>query len=236
MSLIEIYGNIQNQIKQESPPAWTQEAYRPPHSKYMLCWSCGGDTPCWGVPPVQTWERGIPHQLDGVPSCPDLGRGYPRPDLGSGTPHQLDGVAPPPRYELTDKLKILPFPILRMRAVINRIGTKRVYSVGVDVVIFRRGPVPWLVHPAQRKRGRTRTAASAPTACSVQPSAKKFSYLTFHSDMERSRSVKSHSQRRIIGWFLVAPAFVKWWTTETMVQAWHNADKHYLFNNKGCFH
>ena len=42
--------------EQESPPAWTQEAYRPPCSKYTLCWSGGGTpggAPCQGgVPQV----------------------------------------------------------------------------------------------------------------------------------------------------------------------------------------
>ena len=39
---------------QESPSAWTQEAYRPPRSKYSLCcsvWREGrGTYPGWGVP------------------------------------------------------------------------------------------------------------------------------------------------------------------------------------------
>ena len=28
-----------SKYKQENPPAWTQEAYRPPRSKCLLCWS-----------------------------------------------------------------------------------------------------------------------------------------------------------------------------------------------------
>ena len=36
-------------IIQESPPAWTQEAYHPPCSKYSLC------CPNWVPPPILTW-------------------------------------------------------------------------------------------------------------------------------------------------------------------------------------
>ena len=53
--------------EQESPPAWTQEAYRPPRSKYTLCCSC------WGVPRVGT-PAGGRGTLGG---CPPAG-GYPR--------------------------------------------------------------------------------------------------------------------------------------------------------------
>ena len=37
--------------KQESPPVWTQEAYRPPHSKCSLCWWGGTPSSHGGVPP-----------------------------------------------------------------------------------------------------------------------------------------------------------------------------------------
>ena len=50
--------------KQESPPAWTQEAYRPWRIKYSICYMR------WGTPP---------------------GRGTPQPDLMGGT---LGGVSP----------------------------------------------------------------------------------------------------------------------------------------------
>ena len=62
----------------------------------------GGEVPHVGYPP--------PYQLDGVP--PISWTGYP-PLAGWGTPppHQLDRVPPPPpRCELTDKLKTLPSP------------------------------------------------------------------------------------------------------------------------------
>ena len=49
--------NSVNPIKQENPPAWTQEAYRPPRSKYTLCCSGGRGTPppvSWmGYPPLR---------------------------------------------------------------------------------------------------------------------------------------------------------------------------------------
>ena len=97
-------------VKQESPPAWTQEAHRPPCSECSLCWSV-------------SWRKGVPHPVldggrGGTPSSPGLGGtlGYPRPDLGGGTPLSagwgtpiliLDGVplsaewgTPPSRPEM----------------------------------------------------------------------------------------------------------------------------------------
>ena len=66
----------------------------------------------WGTP---HWNLGwrTPH--------PDLGWGTPDWDLGQGTPSQTwDGVPPSPlRCGLTNKLKTVPSPILRMQAVIN---------------------------------------------------------------------------------------------------------------------
>ena len=57
------------QIWQESPPAWTQEAYRLP-------------------PAALSPDRGVPHRVltGGTPSNPDRGRGYPHPVLGRGYP------------------------------------------------------------------------------------------------------------------------------------------------------
>ena len=49
-----IYKNgikIKNKVEQESPPAWTQEAYRPPCSKYSLCCPVLADPPPAGWPP-----------------------------------------------------------------------------------------------------------------------------------------------------------------------------------------
>ena len=78
--------------KQESPPAWTQEAYHPPCSKYSLC------CPNWvpprpGYPPARVSPRldlsGYPPRLDLAgypPGCPMafwemlqsiMGYGYP---------------------------------------------------------------------------------------------------------------------------------------------------------------
>ena len=60
--------------EQESPPAWTQEAYRPRRIKYLLSYpGCGGGTggtPSLArVPPILTWMGG------GVtPFCSDLAR------------------------------------------------------------------------------------------------------------------------------------------------------------------
>ena len=66
-------------MQQESPPAWTQEAYRPRRIKYSICF------PKWGTPSRSNWGRGI---QGGVPP----GRGFPQPGLMGGT----QGRVPPP--------------------------------------------------------------------------------------------------------------------------------------------
>ena len=76
-----VHHTIKLHQQQESPSAWTQEAYRPARSKYML-WCSGwgvtlpGGTPCWRG---RTPGRG--HILLGYPPSPgwggDLGWGYP---------------------------------------------------------------------------------------------------------------------------------------------------------------
>ena len=74
-----VFKSSDNIEEQESPPAWTQEAYRPPCSKYSLC------CPNW-VPPRQgTPQPGYP--LARVPPQP----GYPP---SQGTP---PGRVPPAR-------------------------------------------------------------------------------------------------------------------------------------------
>ena len=96
----------------------------------------------WGGYPIQSWWWGVP----GVPPSPSRpGWGYPgyphHPDLGWGTPTQTwEGVPPPPLRPgmgyppqtwdglppptSVDRLKILPSPILWMRAVIINTGNK----------------------------------------------------------------------------------------------------------------
>ena len=100
-----------------------QEAYRPPRSRCSLCPRSGG----YPVP-----GPGGPHPdlVGGVPWVPPSrpGMGYPpppRPGMGYSPPpsQTWDGVPPPdltgypPRCGLTNKLKTVPSPILRMRAV-----------------------------------------------------------------------------------------------------------------------
>ena len=48
--------------KQKSPPAWTQKAYRPPHSKCSLCCSALGTpaSPGMGYPPPPVTWMGVP--------------------------------------------------------------------------------------------------------------------------------------------------------------------------------
>ena len=103
--------------KQESPPAWTQEAYRPPRSKYTLCCCSWGVPPSWpgtwiegGFPPILLTRGGVSHPVDsrgnppswpemGVPPCPDLWWGNSLSSPEMGVPHVLTGQGtPPPRH------------------------------------------------------------------------------------------------------------------------------------------
>ena len=84
-------------LKQESPPAWPQEAYHPPRIKYLLCCSVSGggypvlaravpqSCPSWGVPQSYSFHgagTGHPHH----------GLGYPHLELGY--PLARTGVPP----------------------------------------------------------------------------------------------------------------------------------------------
>ena len=102
---------VWQQIKQESPPAWTKEAYCPPRSKSSLCPRSGG------VPRPRSWGYPIPgpggypvpglgctpSQVRGGVSHPDLVRGVPRvppsrPGMGYPSPLPRPGMGylPPP--------------------------------------------------------------------------------------------------------------------------------------------
>ena len=81
------------QNKPESPPAWTQEAYRPQRIKYSICYPrwgtsprpglTGGGYPRWGTPSQVWWGWGLPEV------------GYP---LGRGTPSQVRQGVPKVGY------------------------------------------------------------------------------------------------------------------------------------------
>ena len=87
----------------------------------------------WGTPyPDLRWDTPLPRPEMGYPlprpemgytPYPDLRWGTPHLDLGRGTPLPRPEMGyPPPRPLLpasVDRLKILPFPILRMHAVIK---------------------------------------------------------------------------------------------------------------------
>ena len=90
-------------LLQESPPAWTQEAYRPPCSEYSFCCPTrvppppgGGGVPDPGTPPgggvrVPPWGRGVPD-----PGTPRGGTwpGYPPGGLGTPPGGYLTRVPP----------------------------------------------------------------------------------------------------------------------------------------------
>ena len=80
------------------PPIQTWLGYPPPHT--IKTW------PGYPLPTIQTW---LGYSPPPPPSRPDR-----------GTP------PPPSRCELTNKLKTVPFPILRMRAVISNFDHSRI--------------------------------------------------------------------------------------------------------------
>ena len=99
------YCAINTKIKQESP-VWTQEGYRPQHSKCLLCWSVfwwgGGRWRERGSHPVFDGAYPIPSWMGGTLSSPEwgdtsssLGWGIPNPLSMGGIPIQsLMGVPP----------------------------------------------------------------------------------------------------------------------------------------------
>ena len=85
---------ILKQCKQESPPAWTQEAYRPPCSEYSFCCPILADPPPWLTPPTPPgWLTWLPWLTDPPPPAdwPDP------PSAGWLTP-------PPPRLDWPPQL------------------------------------------------------------------------------------------------------------------------------------
>ena len=89
---------------QESPPAWTQDAYRPLRIKCSLCWRgvpsprSGGGVPrprSWGGTPSQVRREGTLSQVRGGYPIPGL-EGVPHPDLVRGVVPQV----PPPGPEM----------------------------------------------------------------------------------------------------------------------------------------
>ena len=72
-----------------------------------------------GPPPHPDLDLGPPHpELDLGPPLPRLGTPPTRTWTWDPPYPDLDLGPPPPRCELTNKLKTVPSPILRMRAVI----------------------------------------------------------------------------------------------------------------------
>ena len=140
----ETQGRHHQMFKQGSPPAWTQEAYHPPRSKYSLC--CFGSRGGGGsriqpdggrVPPgrrldgkhlLPRWRLdGVPPprwRLDGVPPCIGEGwMGVPTPPVDRHTDRQTYG-------------KLLPSLVLRTRAV--NMGTSLPTKKNVRPPIFLR--------------------------------------------------------------------------------------------------
>ena len=98
-SIIKCLLSIYEQ--QDSPPAWTQEAYWPRCIKYSICCPVpgGGGTPP-RVPPILTWLGGTPSW--GVPYLR-----YPHPDPWSELPHPCWGY-PTLGTPLSDLARVPP--------------------------------------------------------------------------------------------------------------------------------
>ena len=101
---------------QESPPAWTQEAYCPPRRKCLLCcsvswqWAEGGVPHLvldWGgysrVPPIWTRGWGTSWTWDGVPPTWTWDGYHPVSWMGYPPAWTWDGVPPPPGHLLWGK-------------------------------------------------------------------------------------------------------------------------------------
>ena len=112
----QTYNNL-NQWQQESPPAWMQEAYRPPRSCSVSRSPNGGggvypnpvlrglppSSPYGQGTPIQSWWE-VPHPvpMGGTPSSPDWGgatlsspdRGWYPIQFQGGTASQIGGYPP----------------------------------------------------------------------------------------------------------------------------------------------
>ena len=94
----------------------------------------------WGVTPISITRWGYPPSQEGWRYHPMSGRmRLPPPQVRKDgvTPCQQDGGTPLPPYRVwTDKLKIVPSPILPMRAVIIFIPWKNRKPIRVNFKIF----------------------------------------------------------------------------------------------------
>ena len=80
--------NLKFGYKQESPPAWTQEAYHPPCSEYSFC------CPNWVLPPLLTWPGGVPYL--GTPQQGTPSQGTPPARVPPSRVPLLPGYRVPP--------------------------------------------------------------------------------------------------------------------------------------------
>ena len=116
--------HVWKHLKQESPPAWTQEAYRPPCSKYSLCCPNWVPPPRPGSPPPARVSRPPPGwtwQGTPPPSCPMAFWEMLQSIMGYGYP-------PPPVDKLTKWKYYLPV-VLRTRAVIIAVNVVRLQNL-----------------------------------------------------------------------------------------------------------
>ena len=126
-SKVHIYTTlVAKRYRQESPPAWTQEPYRPRRIKYSICF------PKWGYPNSPPPAGGTPrpgltggYLRWGTPP----GRGYPPTRSDSGAPEVR---YPPPPQVWTDKQSetITSRLILRTRSVMKKCESLICYHIG----------------------------------------------------------------------------------------------------------
>ena len=111
--LVPIPQLSESKTEQESPPAWTQEAYRQRRIKYSICylrwgtppgqvwWEGGGGNPRWGIP-GQVQQRWV-YLRWGTPNWTWLG--YPPPPNRCGQTENI--TFPHPSHAVGNNLALL---------------------------------------------------------------------------------------------------------------------------------
>ena len=119
----EFFVLFETRSRQESPPAWTQEAYRPPHSKCLLCCSVswwGGGGGGRGTHIQSWWGGGYPQPVLRGYLHPVLMGGTPIKSWWGGIPLSARWCTPYPHWGVDWQTENSTFPILQMQVVARK--------------------------------------------------------------------------------------------------------------------